>query len=158
MSKANTAVKNPESGKRQITMVEALREALREEMRRDERVILLGEDIGVEGGFGGAFTVTLGLSEEFGHQRVIDTPISEAGIAGVAAGASLGGLRPVADVQYGDFLYLAMDQLANNAAKLRYMSGGKLTVPLVFRAPVGATTQGSQHGQSLESFLCMCLA
>lgn len=133
-------------------MVEALREALREEMRRDERVILLGEDIGVEGGFGGAFTVTLGLSEEFGHQRVIDTPISEAAIAGVAAGAALGGLRPVADVQYGDFLFLAMDQLANNAAKLRYMSGGKLSVPMVFRAPVGATTRGAQHGQSLEAF------
>ena len=121
-------------------------------MRRDERVILLGEDIGVEGGFGGAFTVTLGLSEEFGHYRVIDTPISEAAIAGVATGAALGGLRPVADVQYGDFLFLAMDQLANNAAKLRFMSGGKLTVPLVFRAPVGATTRGSQHGQSLEAF------
>ena len=133
-------------------MVEALREALREEMRRDERVILLGEDIGVEGGFGGAFTVTLGLSEEFGHRRVIDTPISEAAIAGVATGAALGGLRPVADVQYGDFLFLAMDQLANNAAKLRYMSGGKLTVPMVFRAPVGATTRGAQHGQSLEAF------
>jgi pyruvate dehydrogenase E1 component beta subunit len=143
---------NHEVSQREITMVEALKEALREEMRRDERVILLGEDIGIEGGFGGAFTVTLGLSEEFGHHRVIDTPISEAGIAGVAAGASLGGLRPVADVQYGDFLYLAMDQLANNAAKLRYMSGGKLSVPMVFRAPVGATTRGSQHGQSLESF------
>src|SRR5690349_17219407 len=152
MSKANTAVKNPESGKRQITMVEALREALREEMRRDERVILLGEDIGVEGGFGGAFTVTLGLSEEFGHQRVIDTPISAAAIAGLATGAALGGLRPVADVQYGDFLFLTMDQLANNAAKMRYMSGGKLTVPMVFRAPVGATTRGAQHGQSLEAF------
>ncbi|HUY13785.1 MAG TPA: alpha-ketoacid dehydrogenase subunit beta [Terriglobia bacterium] len=137
---------------REMTMVEALREALREEMRRDERVVLLGEDIGIEGGFGGAFTVTLGLSEEFGHQRVIDTPISEAAIAGIATGAALGGLRPVADVQYGDFLFLAMDQLANNAAKLRYMSGGKLTVPLVFRAPVGATTRGSQHGQSLEAF------
>ncbi len=133
-------------------MVEALREALREEMVRDERVVLLGEDIGVEGGFGGAFTVTLGLSEEFGHRRVMDTPISEAAIAGVATGAALGGLRPVADVQYGDFLFLAMDQLANNAAKLRYMSGGRLNVPMVFRAPVGATTRGSQHGQSLEAF------
>jgi acetoin:2,6-dichlorophenolindophenol oxidoreductase subunit beta len=135
-----------------MTMAEALREALREEMRRDERVILLGEDIGIEGGFGGAFTVTLGLSEEFGHERVLDTPISEAAIAGVATGAAAGGLRPVADVQYGDFLFLTMDQLANNAAKLRYMSGGKLTVPMVFRAPVGATTRGSQHGQSLEAF------
>lgn len=127
-------------------------EALREEMRRDERVILLGEDIGVEGSFGGAFTVTLGLSEEFGHRRVIDTPISEAGFTGIAIGAALGGLRPVADVQYSDFLYLAMDQLANHAAKLRYMSGGRFTVPMVMRAPVGATTRGAQHGQSLEAF------
>ena len=138
---------------RRLTMVEALREALREEMRRDERVILLGEDIGIPGGFGGAFTVTLGLEQEFGHERVLDTPISEAAIAGVAAGAAMGGLIPVADVQYGDFLFLAMDQLANHAAKMRYMSGGKLTVPMVFRAPVGATTRGAQHGQSLEAFL-----
>jgi pyruvate dehydrogenase E1 component beta subunit len=133
-------------------MVEALREALREEMRRDDRVILLGEDIGIPGGFGGAFTVTLGLEQEFGHDRVLDTPISEAAIAGVAAGAAMGGLIPVADVQYGDFLFLAMDQLANQAAKMRYMSGGKITVPMVLRAPVGATTRGAQHGQSLESF------
>jgi pyruvate dehydrogenase E1 component beta subunit len=96
--------------------------------------------------------VTLGLAEEFGHHRVIDTPIAEAGIAGVAAGAALAGLRPVADVQYGDFLFLAMDQLANHAAKLRYMSGKKLRVPMVMRAPVGATTRGAQHGQSLEAF------
>jgi acetoin:2,6-dichlorophenolindophenol oxidoreductase subunit beta len=152
MSLQTEVVSNPVSSGRELTMVEALREALREEMLRDKRVILLGEDIGIEGGFGGAFTVTLGLSGEFGHRRVIDTPISEAAIAGLAAGAALGGLRPVADVQYGDFLFLAMDQLANNAAKLRYMSGGKLAVPMVFRAPVGATTRGSQHGQSLEAF------
>jgi pyruvate dehydrogenase E1 component beta subunit len=141
-----------DTGERKLTMVEALREALREEMRRDERVILLGEDIGVPGGFGGAFTVTLGLEKEFGRERVLDTPISEAAIAGVAAGAAIGGLIPVADVQYGDFLFLAMDQLANQAAKMRYMSGGRITVPMVFRAPVGATTRGAQHGQSLESF------
>jgi pyruvate/2-oxoglutarate/acetoin dehydrogenase E1 component len=152
MSSPTEAVAAGQPQTRELTMVEALREALREEMLRDERVILIGEDIGIEGGFGGAFTVTLGLSEEFGHQRVIDTPISEAAIAGLATGAALGGLRPVADVQYGDFLYLAMDQLANNAAKMRYMSGGKLSVPMVFRAPVGATTRGSQHGQSLEAF------
>src|SRR5437667_10711004 len=138
--------------KRTLTMVEALREALAEEMRRDERVIVLGEDVGVPGGFGGAFTVTLGLEKEFGHDRVLDTPISEAAIAGVAAGAAIGGLIPVADVQYGDFMFLAMDQLANQAAKLRYMSGGRITVPMVFRAPVGATTRGAQHGQSLEAF------
>ena len=152
MSTPNSSVTESKDTARKLTIVEALREALREEMRRDHRVILLGEDIGVEGGFGGAFTVTLGLEKEFGHHRVIDTPISEAAIAGVAAGAALGGLRPVADVQYGDFLFLAMDQLANHAAKMRYMSGGKLRVPMVFRAPVGATTRGAQHSQSLEAF------
>ncbi len=149
MSTPSTAT---EQATRKLTIVEALREALAEEMRRDERVILLGEDIGVPGGFGGAFTVTLGLADEFGSDRVRDTPISEAAIAGVATGAALGGLRPVADVQYGDFLFLAMDQLANHAAKMRYMSGGKLRVPMVFRAPVGATTRGAQHSQSLEAF------
>lgn len=152
MSTLNDAMtKSPVDGK-EMTIVEALRQALREEMRRDAKVILLGEDIGIKGGFGGAFTVTLGLAEEFGSDRVRDTPISEAAIAGVAAGAALGGLRPVADVQYGDFLFLAMDQLANQAAKLRYMSGGKLRVPMVMRAPIGATTRGAQHAQSLESF------
>jgi pyruvate dehydrogenase E1 component beta subunit len=152
MSTLNKVSSEVEQQTRRLTIVEALREGLREEMRRDERVILLGEDIGIKGGFGGAFTVTLGLSDEFGSHRVLDTPISEAAIAGIATGAALGGLRPVADVQYADFLYLAMDQLANHAAKFRYMSGGKLTVPMVMRAPVGATTRGAQHGQSLEAF------
>jgi pyruvate dehydrogenase E1 component beta subunit len=136
----------------EMTIAEALRQAIREEMRRDERVFCLGEDVGVEGGFGGAFTVTLGLSEEFGHQRILDTPISEAAIAGLAIGAAVCGLRPIADVQYGDFLLCMMDQLANQAAKLRYMSGGTLAVPMVMRAPVGATGRGSQHAQSLEAF------
>ena len=135
-----------------MTVAEALRAALREEMRRDERVFLIGEDIGIPGGFGGAFTVTLGLSEEFGPERVRDTPISEAGIAGVAIGAAMCGLRPVADVQYSDFLFNMMDQLVNQAAKMRYMSGGTLAVPLVMRAPVGATARGAQHAQSPEAF------
>jgi pyruvate/2-oxoglutarate/acetoin dehydrogenase E1 component len=152
MSTLNKAMEKPEVEGRKLSIAEALREALREEMQRDERVILLGEDIGIKGGFGGAFTVTLGLSEEFGSHRVVDTPISEAGFTGIAVGAALGGLRPVADVQYGDFLFLAMDQLANHAAKIRYMSGGKLRVPMVMRAPVGATTRGAQHAQSLESY------
>src|ERR1700683_1350130 len=138
---------------RRLTMVEALREALREEMRRDERVILLGEDIGVPGGFGGAFTVTLGLEKEFGHERVLDTPISESAIAGVAAGAAMGGLIPVADVQYGDFIFIAMDQLANQAAKMRYMSGGRVTVPMVFRAAVGGTTPGVELREWVAAFL-----
>lgn len=135
-----------------MSIAEALRQAIREEMRRDERVFCIGEDIGIEGGFGGAFTVTLGLSEEFGHGRILDTPISEAAIAGVAVGSAMAGMRPIADVQYGDFLFCAMDQLANQAAKMRYMSGGQLSVPMVMRAPVGATARGAQHAQSLEAF------
>lgn len=137
-----------------MTIAEALREAIREEMRRDERVFCLGEDIGVPGGFGGAFTVTLGLSDEFGHERILDTPISENGIFGAAVGAALAGMRPIVDVQYGDFLFYAMDQICNQAAKLRYMSGGQVTLPLVMRAPVGATTRGAQHAQSLEAWFC----
>jgi pyruvate/2-oxoglutarate/acetoin dehydrogenase E1 component len=128
-----------------------LREGLRDEMIRDSRVFCIGEDIGIRGGWGGAFTVTLGLEQDF-RNRIIDTPISEAGIFGVALGAAMMGLRPVADVQYGDFLFCAMDQVVNQIAKMRYMSGGKLTVPLVMRAPVGATGRGAQHGQNLEPF------
>ncbi len=136
----------------EMSIAESLRQAIREEMARDERVFCIGEDIGIEGGFGGAFTVTLGLSEEFGHDRIIDTPISEIAIAGVAVGAALAGMRPIADVQYGDFLFCMMDQLANQAAKMRYMSGGQVSVPMVMRAPVGATARGAQHAQSLEAF------
>jgi acetoin:2,6-dichlorophenolindophenol oxidoreductase subunit beta len=136
----------------QMSIADALREGIREEMRRDPTVFCIGEDIGVKGGFGGAFTVTLGLSDEFGHERILDTPISEAGLCGVAIGAALSGMRPIADVQYGDFLFCMMDQLANQAAKLTYMSAGTVKVPLVMRAPVGATRRGAQHAQSLEAF------
>jgi pyruvate/2-oxoglutarate/acetoin dehydrogenase E1 component len=135
-----------------MSIAEALRQAIREEMRRDPRVFCIGEDIGITGGFGGAFTVTQGLSDEFGHERILDTPISETAIAGVAIGAAMAGMRPIADVQYGDFLFCMMDQLANQAAKMRYMSGGQVSVPLVMRAPVGATSRGAQHAQSLEAF------
>src|SRR6202142_902532 len=137
---------------RRLTIGEALREAIAEEMRRDPDVFLLGEDIGVEGGFGGAFGVYLGLVEEFGHERIIDTPISEKAIAGAAVGAAVLGMRPIADMQYSDFLFECMDELVNQAAKLRYMSGGKVSVPLVMRAPVGASRRGAQHGQSPESY------
>lgn len=133
------------------TIAEALREAIAEEMRRDERVFCIGEDIGIPGGFGGAFTVTLNLEKEF-RDRVIDTPISEILIAGAATGAAMTGLRPIADVQYGDFLLCMMDQLVDETAKMRYMSGGEIRVPMVMRAPVGATTRGAQHAQSLEGF------
>ena len=135
-----------------MSIAEALRQAIREEMERDQRVFCIGEDIGVSGGWGGAFTVTLGLSDEFGHDRILDTPISELGLTGVAVGAAMAGLRPIADLQYGDFLFLAMDQLVNQAAKMTYMSGGTVKVPLVMRAPVGSTRRGSQHAQSMEAF------
>jgi len=138
---------------RKLTYAEAIREAIGEEMRRDNKVFCIGEDIGIEGGFGGAFGVTQGLSEEFGHERILDTPISEAGIAGAAIGAAIMGMRPIADVQYGDFIFIAMDQLVNNAAKLRYLSAGKIKISLVVRIPVGATGRGTQHAQSLESLL-----
>lgn len=136
-----------------MTIAEALREAIREEMRRDERVYCIGEDIDIDGGFGGAFTVTLGLSKEFGHDRILDTPISEILICGAAVGSAMTGMRPIADVQYGDFILCMMDQIVNQAAKMRYMSGGKVKVPMVLRIPVGATTRGAQHAQSLEAFL-----
>lgn len=136
---------------KRLSIAEALREGIRQEMARDERVFCIGEDIAIPGGWGGAFTVTLGLEKDF-PERMINTPISEAGIFGVALGAALMGLRPIADVQYGDFLFCAMDQIANQIAKMRYMSGGKLTVPLVMRAPVGASGRGAQHAQSLEPF------
>ena len=133
------------------SIAEALRDGITEEMERDERVFCLGEDIGVPGGWGGAFTVTLGLEEKF-PERILDTPIAELGFFGVAVGAAMMGMRPIADVQYGDFLFLAMDQIVNNAAKLRYMSGGQATIPLVMRAPVGATGRGSQHAQNMERY------
>jgi pyruvate dehydrogenase E1 component beta subunit len=137
---------------RRLTISEALREGIAEEMRRDPEVFLIGEDVGVEGGFGGAFGVYLGLPEEFGHERIIDTPISEKVIAGAAAGAAMLGMKPIADMQYSDFLFECMDEMVNQAAKMRYMSGGKLSVPMVMRAPVGMTLRGAQHGQCPESY------
>jgi len=132
-------------------IAEALRDGITEEMKRDETVFCIGEDIAVPGGWGGAFTVTLNLEKQF-SDRMINTPIAELGFFGIACGAALMGMRPIADVQYGDFLFLASDQIINNAAKMRYMSGGTCKVPLVMRAPVGATGRGSQHAQSMERY------
>ncbi len=132
-------------------IADALRDAITEEMERDETVFCIGEDIAVPGGWGGAFTVTLGLEKKF-PDRMIDTPIAELGFFGVAVGAAMMGMRPIADVQYGDFLFLASDQIINNASKMRYMSGGACKVPLVMRAPIGATGRGSQHAQSMERY------
>lgn len=132
-------------------IAEALRDGITEEMQRDRTVFCIGEDIAVPGGWGGAFTVTLGLEKLF-PERMINTPIAELGFFGLATGAALMGMRPIADVQYGDFLFLASDQIINNAAKMRYMSGGDCKVPLVMRAPIGATGRGSQHAQSMERY------
>ena len=136
---------------RKITFREALREALREEMRKDSNVFLLGEDIGRD--WGGAFKVTDGLAEEFGDERVRDTPISESAIIGTAVGAAITGKRPVAEIMFGDLTALAMDQIANQAAKICYMFGGQAKCPLVIRTPFGAGVNiASHHSQSLEAW------
>lgn len=136
---------------REVTMAEAINEALAEEMRRDERVFIIGEDVAEAGT---PFKVLTGLVEEFGPDRVMDSPISEAGITGLGVGAAMTGLRPVVDVMFGDFLTLAMDQIANQAAKVHYMSGGKLSVPMVVRTTLGATRRSAaQHSQSLHAWV-----
>jgi pyruvate/2-oxoglutarate/acetoin dehydrogenase E1 component len=135
---------------RELSYLEAVREALRQEMQRDERVFLIGEDVGV---YGGAFGVSLGLLEEFGEERIIDTPISELGIAGAITGAALSGMRPVGEIMFMDFITLASEQLVNQAAKIHFMFGGKATVPFVLRAPMGSGTgAAAQHSQSLENW------
>jgi acetoin:2,6-dichlorophenolindophenol oxidoreductase subunit beta len=147
-------VSAPSPGTRQISYSEALNEALREEMQRDPRVFIMGEDVAAWG-TGGVFGVTKGLAEEFGVQRVRDTPISEEAIAAVAIGAAMTGSRPVAEIMYVDFIGLAMEPIVNQAAKLRYMFGGQASVPLVIRSQGGAGHgNAAQHSQSLEAWLC----
>ncbi|HLI83584.1 MAG TPA: alpha-ketoacid dehydrogenase subunit beta [Bryobacteraceae bacterium] len=137
---------------REITLGEAVREALAEEMRRDPRVLVMGEDVAEAGT---AFKVLNGLVNEFGPERVLDTPISEAGFTGIAVGAAMTGLRPVVDIMFGDFIGLTMDQMVNQAAKVHYMSGGKWKVPMVMRATLGATRRSAaQHSQSLHAWMC----
>ena len=136
---------------REITLSQAVNEAIAEEMRRDETVFLIGEDVAEAGT---PFKVLSGLVEEFGTDRVIDTPIAEPGFMGLAVGAAMTGARPIVDLMFGDFLYLVMDQLCNQAAKTHYMSGGKLSVPLVLRTNLGATRRSAaQHSQSLHALV-----
>src|SRR5512135_3896630 len=140
----------PENG-RQLTFAQAIREALAEEMRRDPLVFIIGEDVAEAGT---PFKVLSGLLEEFGKERVIDTPISEAGFTGLGVGAAMAGLRPVVDIMFGDFLTLTMDQLVNQAAKVHYMSGGAWKVPMVLRTTLGASRRSAaQHSQSLHAWL-----
>lgn len=136
---------------REITLGQAIREALAEEMRHDPRVFIIGEDVAEAGT---AFKVLSGLVEEFGPGRVIDSPISEAGITGLGVGGAMTGMRPVVDIMFGDFIGLAMDQIVNQAAKVHYMSGGKLKVPMVVRTTLGATRRSAaQHSQSLYAWV-----
>jgi acetoin:2,6-dichlorophenolindophenol oxidoreductase subunit beta len=135
---------------RELTFAEAIREALAEELRRDPRVFIIGEDVAEAGT---PFKVLSGLLEEFGAERVIDSPISEAGITGLSVGAAMTGMRPVVDIMFGDFITLTMDQMVNQAAKVHYMSGGKLRVPMVMRTTLGATRRSAaQHSQSLHAW------
>lgn len=136
---------------RKLTILKAINEALRQEMRRDPKVYVTGEDVGI---FGGCFGVTAGLIEEFGPDRVRDTPITESAIVGSSVGAAATGLRPVAELMFIDFIGVAMDQIFNQAAKMRYMFGGKAKVPLVLRMPCGAGgSAAAQHSQCLEAWL-----
>ena len=140
----------PEVAVRELTFAQAIREALAEEMRRDPTVCILGEDVAEAGT---PFKVLSGLVEEFGKDRVIDTPISEAGFTGVGVGAAMTGMRPVIDIMFGDFLTLTMDQMVNQPAKVHYMSGGKWKVPMVLRTTLGATRRSAaQHSQSLHAW------
>ncbi|MEG1594657.1 MAG: transketolase C-terminal domain-containing protein, partial [Oscillibacter sp.] len=131
------------------TVGKAIGQALHEEMERDSNVIILGEDMGV---LGNVFAITQGFQQEFGPNRVIDTPISESGFTGIAVGAAMRGLRPVVEWMYDDFITVCLDPVMNQAAKLRYMTGGQVTVPIVFRAPMGAGRRNAgQHSQCLEA-------
>jgi pyruvate dehydrogenase E1 component beta subunit len=136
---------------RELTFAEAVREALAEEMRRDPNVFIMGEDVAEAGT---PFKVLSGLVEEFGRERVMDTPISEPGFTGLGVGAAITGMRPVIDIMFGDFLTLTMDQIVNQAAKIHYMSGGKMNAPIVFRTTMGATRRSAaQHSQSLQAWV-----
>ena len=140
----------PETRTRELTFAQAIREALAEEMRRDARVCIFGEDVAEAGT---PFKVLSGLVEEFGTERVLDTPISEAGFTGIGVGAAMAGLRPIVDIMFGDFITLTMDQMVNQAAKVHYMSGGKWKVPMVMRTTLGATRRSAaQHSQSLHAW------
>ena len=137
---------------KKITVSKAIGEALHEEMLRDDKVFIMGEDMAV---MGNVFAITKGFLEEFGPKRVIDTPISEEGFVGMAVGAAMRGMRPVVELMYDDFATECADPLFNQAAKIRYMTGGQCHVPMVLRAPMGAGRRNAgQHSQSLENFFC----
>lgn len=146
------AGKRSKAGSRTMTLLEAITDAMRVEMRNDDRVVVFGEDVGKKGGVFGA---TMGLQEEFGEQRCFDTPLSECGIIGAGVGMAVYGMRPVAEIQFLDFIYPAFDQIVSEAAKMRYRSGGEYTCPMVIRSPYGGGIRGGHyHSQSSEAYFC----
>jgi 2-oxoisovalerate dehydrogenase E1 component beta subunit len=152
MTATETKAGEPKPGVKVMTMLEAINDALRTEMRNDDRVLVFGEDVGKKGGVFGA---TAGLFDEFGENRCFDTPLSECGIVGTAVGMALYGMRPVAEIQFLDFIYPAFDQIVSEAAKMRYRSGGEYTCPLVIRSPYGGGIRGGHyHSQSSEAYFC----
>ena len=141
-----------ETGTKVMTMIEAITDAMRTEMRNDDRVVVFGEDVGKKGGVFGA---TMGLFDEFGEKRCFDTPLSECGIIGAAVGMAVYGMRPIAEIQFLDFIYPAFDQIVSEAAKMRYRSGGEYTCPMVIRSPYGGGIRGGHyHSQSSEAYFC----
>ncbi|HLQ36999.1 MAG TPA: alpha-ketoacid dehydrogenase subunit beta, partial [Planctomycetota bacterium] len=150
MTATETKAGDKRPGQKVMTMLEAITDALRTEMQNDDRVVVFGEDVGKKGGVFGA---TMGLHEQFGEQRCFDTPLSECGIVGTAVGMAVYGLRPVAEIQFLDFIYPAFDQIVSEAAKMRYRSGGEYTCPMVIRSPYGGGIRGGHyHSQSSEAY------
>ncbi|MCA8950975.1 MAG: alpha-ketoacid dehydrogenase subunit beta [Planctomycetes bacterium] len=152
MTATDAKAKSKDTGTKVMTLIEAITDALRTEMKNDDRVVVFGEDVGKKGGVFGA---TAGLFDEFGEQRCFDTPLSECGIIGAGVGMAVYGLRPVAEIQFLDFIYPAFDQIVSEAAKMRYRSGGEYTCPMVIRSPYGGGIRGGHyHSQSSEAYFC----
>jgi pyruvate dehydrogenase E1 component beta subunit len=152
MTATETKSGESKSGTKVMTLIEAVTDAMRTEMQNDDRVVVFGEDVGLKGGVFGA---TMGLQEQFGEQRCFDTPLSECGIIGAGIGMALYGMRPVAEIQFLDFIYPAFDQIVSEAAKMRYRSGGEYTCPMVIRSPYGGGIRGGHyHSQSSEAYFC----
>src|SRR5262245_10348109 len=152
MTATETTAGGTRTGTKVMTLIEAITDALRTEMKNDDRVVVFGEDVGKKGGVFGA---TAGLQQEFGEQRCFDTPLSECGIIGTAIGMAVYGMRPIAEIQFLDFIYPAFDQIVSEAAKIRYRSGGEYSCPLVIRAPSGGGIRGGHyHSQSSEAYFC----
>jgi len=152
MTATQTKAGDGKTGTKVMTLLEAITDAMRLEMRNDDRVVVFGEDVGKKGGVFGA---TAGLFEEFGEKRCFDTPLSECGIIGTAIGMAVYGMRPIAEIQFLDFIYPAFDQIVSEAAKMRYRSGGEYTCPMVIRSPYGGGIRGGHyHSQSSEAYFC----